>query len=50
MKTFKPPKKPLLIDITNSDQNDDTSYNEICMEEPSGSQITGDKGKKFINI
>ena len=50
MNTLEPPKKPPLIDITNSNQNDDTSYNEICMEEPSESQITGDKGNKCINI
>ena len=50
MNTLKPPKKPPLIGIMNSDQNDDTSYNEICMEEPSGSQIMGDKGNKFINM
>ena len=29
MNTLEPPKKPALIDITNSDQNDDTSFNEI---------------------
>ena len=50
MNTLEPPKKPPLIDIMNSDQNDDTSYIEICMEEPSGSQIMGDKGNKCINI
>ena len=50
MNTLEPIKKPPLIDITNSDKNDDTSYNEISMEEPSGSQITGDKGNTYINI
>ena len=50
MNTLEPMKKPLLIDIMNSDKNDDTSYNEISMEEPSGSQITGDKGNTYINI
>ena len=45
-----PMKKPPLIDITNNDNTDETTYNDSSMEPPSGSQITGDKGNKNISI
>ena len=48
MDTLKPIKKPPLIDITNSDNIDDISYNKSSMEAPSGNQITGDKGNIHI--
>ena len=41
-------KNPLLIDITNGENTDETNYNDSSMEPPSGSQITGDKGNKNI--